>query len=404
MPSNSRKPSLSKIARSTTKRSKKQPTKKARSAANQHSKKQAPVEIKNTDNNRSNSEPGRQSRRITRERTKAGWLHDLGLIRRVIGRTQVINHPSSEVFSQRDFSTISSFKVATISTDLEVKHLSPKEIQDYKIWIIADKDRREQLRTDFLKYLEQAAKEGANLICFNELAFPISDDSEENKLFHQRIKRLVNKYSLFLIAGSYHDNDRCYNLSPIFAPKSPEKPAPEVAPHAKLNSAARANELIRIPSNRHTRYYVTSYGAFTVLICIDVYDPALIFRLMMKNHPFSQEENIDIIFVPSFDLIGAPKAVDACKDISYATASLVVYVNCDAQKPRHAVYLAGQELEERNQVVKFDTKKLPGGNVVVHEITYNEYHRMRVEVSDHYSSVFEYLIGQKDGLRFDIKL
>jgi hypothetical protein len=330
-------------------------------------------------------------------------MKDLALVRRVIGRTRTINNPQKELFSQRDHRNFPDFKIAAISTNLGIEDLSEKRKQDYRVWLVGDIKVRKRLRDEFIEHLEMAGEAGAKLVCFNELAYPTPLDNKGNLNFQARIKRLVKKYELFLIAGSYHDMDKCYNLCPIIAPHTYRKQKPEVHAHAKMNSAVKTFEFIRVPPNRHLRSYETLYGAFTVLICIDVYDPSLAFRLMMKNHPFSGEENLDVVFVPSFSIEKGPSTAEACRDLSYATAALVVYVNCDANKPRHAVYLAGELLSAGNKAIKCQINKL-SDNLVIYDIPYDEYHRMRTKVSDEYSQVFEYLIGLKDGLRFDISL
>lgn len=340
--------------------------------------------------------------RITKARLHREWLKEFDLIRRVIERARIVNQPSKELFSEGDHHKFPDFKIATVSTDLEIEHLSPKKKQDYRVWMVKDVERRKRLRKEFLSHLETAGKAGAKLVCFNELAYPTPLDAKGDADFQTQIKKLVRKYGLFLIAGSYHDTNRCYNLCPVIAPSGRHKHRPEVYTHAKMTSAVKSFEFIRIPPNRQLRYYETVYAAFGVLICIDVYDPSLIFRLMMKNHPFSQEQHLDVIFVPSFAPTGSPATAKACQDLSYATAALVVYVNCGANAPRHAVYLAGQELREDNKSVKCRVDKI-SNNVMIYELTYDEFHRMRTKVSEGYSPVLEYLIGQKDGLRFDLK-
>jgi hypothetical protein len=213
---------------------------------------------------------------------------------------------------------------------------------------------------------------------------------------------LVWKHQLSLIAGSYHDANRFYNLSPVIAP-SPLLGGPQAIAHAKMTSAVRAFELIRVPSNGHLRYYQTLHGSFAIFIGNDVYDPSLVFRLMMKNHLYSAEEKIDFVFVPSFTTTSARELAQTCQDLSYATATLVAYVNCAADMPRHAVYLCGKELKTGNKELRCKVKSI-SDNVVLYAIDYGEYQRMRSKVSDDYSPVTDYLVGIQDGIRIDLKL
>jgi hypothetical protein len=338
-----------------------------------------------------------KARSITEAVLPQEWLPDLNVLRRVIKRTREINDPRMDLFSQKSAPQKKQFKIATISTSLVLKQLGPMEERDYKIWLV-DTKYRKQLREEFLKYLTKAAEAGAKLICFNELAYPTPLDKGDT-VFMNQIKKLVAKHNLTLVAGSYHDAAKFYNLSPVVAPKDG---VPHAIAHAKMTSAVRAFELIRIPPNRHLRYYQTQHGLFAVLICIDVYDPSLIFRLMMKNHLYSGEEKIDFVFVPSFTSNDAQKLAEACKDLSYATATLVVYVNCSEDMPRHVIYLAGEEVKNNSEVVK--CKVTGSRNLQILTIAYDEYQRMRSKVSDAYSPVFDYQIGIKDGIRIDVKL
>ncbi len=323
------------------------------------------------------------------------WLHDLAVLRRVIKRTKEINDPRMDFFSEKSTYVNQEFKIATISTNLDIAQLSEKEERDYRVWLVDDRHRK-KLREEFLKHLTQAGEAGAQLVCFNELAYPTPLDKGDVR-FKTDIGKLVTKYKFSLIAGSYHDATRFYNLSPVIASDIHDG-QPKAVPHAKMTSAVRAFELIRIPPNRHLRYYKTEHGCFAVLVCIDVYDPSLIFRLIMKNHLYSTEEKIDFVFVPSFTLNDAQELAKACQDLSYASATFVVYVNCAADTPRHVVYLGGQEVKHDNAAVTCQLTPL-SENVHVLTIAAEEYQRIRNKVSDGYSPVFNYLIGVKDGIR-----
>jgi len=343
-----------------------------------------------------------KSEEITKSRVPPDWIPDLDLLKRIIERSQKINKPKKGFFSPRGGDAYREFKVATISTSIEEKQLTPIERPelDYKVYEVKE-EYRAYLRKEFLKYLKQAANAGAKLVCFNELAYPTPTGLEGDARFESEIKQLVERNDLSLIAGSYHDMTKFYNLSPIVARSSDSQTA-EIKRHAKMTSAVEAYEFIRTPPNRRLRYYQTEYGMFAVLICVDVYDPSLIFRLMTKNHAKSDEEKIDLIFVPSFTSTGAPGLAHACRDLSYATATLVVYVNCSANKPRHKAYLAGEEVTSENDAIKCEVEK-KSDNLEIFTLSYDEYNRMRNKVNDEYSPVFQYLIGQMEGLTFGVK-
>lgn len=355
-----------------------------------HTKEKSPVDFSS------------KSEEITRSRVPPDWFPDLDVLKRIIERSQKINKPKKGFFSPKAGDASREFKIATISTNLEDKQLKPIEQPelDYKVYEVKE-EYRASLRKEFLKYLRQAANAGAKLVCFNELAYPTPTGIEGDARFEDEIKRLVERNNLSLIAGSYHDMTKFYNLSPIIARSSDSQTA-EVKRHAKMTSAVQAYEFIRTPPNRRLRYYQTEYGMFAVLVCVDVYDPSLIFRLMTKNHAESDEEKIDLVFVPSFTTTGAPGLAHACRDLSYATATLVVYVNCSANKPRHQVYLAGEEVTSDNDAIKCEVEKR-SENLEIFTLSYDEYNRMRNKVNDEYSPVFQYLIGQMEGLTFGVK-
>lgn len=340
------------------------------------------------------------AKKVTDELFPRQWVGDLALLRRVINRIREINGPRMDLFAHKGRQA-EHVKLATISTSIEIAQLAKVEKPEYVLWLVQHQYRK-QLREEFLQHLTQAGEEGADLVCFNELAYPTPLDEKGDNVFKNKVKKIVSQYELSLIAGSYHDATRFYNLSPVIAHSDKQKGTHAIA-HAKMTSAVRAFELIRIPPNRQIRYYQTKHGFFAVLICIDIYDPSLIFRLIMKNHLYSGEEKIDFVFVPSFTANDAPKLAKACQDLSYASATLVVYVNCSADTPRHAAYLAGEEVTESNTGIACEVKKL-SPNLQLLSIAQDEYRRLRTQVSDGYSQVFDYLIGQKDGIRTNIKI
>lgn len=355
-------------------------------------------------------------RRITKRRIYPDWYKDLDVLRSIICNCETVNSPGTSSFSDKDY-PIPHFQIATVSTNIAIEDLTVSKRQGYEVYYVANARKRKHLQNEYIAYLKTAAEQGATLVCFNELAYPKGIDRAEDEAFQKRIKHIVKKYGVFVIGGSYHDTRKYYNLCPVFSPyptrevtPTPQQERrsrnPEVYPHAKLTSAVKLSESIRIPSNRDLRYYETEYGSFSILICLDAYDPALAFRLMRTNHPASKDKKIEIVFVPAFSPEKSPSMAKACRDLSYATASLVVYANCAANDPRHAVYLAGQPLPVRRTSApnsSYRSRKI-SQNVMLHEVTYDSYHKLRINVTDRYSPIFEYLIGQKAGLRHNVNL
>lgn len=358
----------------------------------------------------------RKVKKITKRRIHPDWYQDLDVLRSIIGNCETVNSPVTSSFSDKDY-PIPHFQIATVSTNISIEDLSVSRKQGYEVYHVANARKRKRLQNEYVSHIKTAAEHGATLVCFNELAYPKAIDHSEDEFFQERIKSLVKRHELFVIGGSYHDTRHCYNVCPVFSPypsreTMPTLPGerrsrtPEVYSHAKLTSAVKLSESIRIPSNRNLRYYETEYGSFCILICLDAYDPALAFRLMRTNHPFSKDKKIEIVFVPSFSPEKSLSMARACRDLSYATASLVVYANCAENNPRHAVFLAGQPLPlKRSSAVNssFRSRRI-SDNVMLHEVTYDAYHKLRINVTDRYSPIFEYLIGQKAGLRHNVNV
>jgi len=298
--------------------------------------------------------------------------------------------------------------VATVSTSISMSDFDEVNKRGYKIYVVKDK-QRPRLRREFLTQLQKVADSGATLVCFNELAYPTPVDRAEDKTFQEQIKEIVAAAGFFLVAGSYHHPREFYNISPIFSPvplHEDQGRGPRVYSHAKLTSAVRVQEMIRIPSDRNLRHYETRFGAFTILICLDAYDPALALRLMRMNYQFNDENKVDVVFVPSFNVEKGLSQANACKDLSYATGSLVAYVNCAATQPRHAVYLAGHELppvKKSDRLSTFGSRSI-SKHAMLHEVSYDFYHKCRTDRTDDYNPIFTYLIGQKNGLRKGLNL
>jgi predicted amidohydrolase len=344
-------------------------------------------------------------KRITEALARHEWLEDLEVLRRLIGRTETLIRPVKRSFSNRSF-PFPDFRIATVSTDVSVRDLVPFEKDGYCLAVVSNRKDRRRLRKQFLSYLKRAGEERAQLVCFNELAYPtpLDWDGDEDRAFEQNVMDLVEKYGLCVIAGTFHDTLGHYNLGPVFFPVPAQQDDQRLHHHAKLTSAARLFEMIRVPSNRDLRYYETEYGSFTILICLDVYDPALALRLIKMNHPFATEEKIEIVFVPSFSPENAQATANACKDLSYASASLVVFVNCSSCEPRHAVFLAGRELKKSKAPDHLYKVRRISANLLIHEVSYEAYRRYRDDLGHSYSAVFDYLIGLKGGIRYGVKV
>ncbi len=120
----------------------------------------------------------------------------------------------------------------------------------------------------------------------------------------------VDKAKLIGILGSYHCNDSYFNISPIVSPFTDEKNSYSVAGEvAKQTSATKQGENIRTSDKTSFVRYKTPYGIIMVWICLDMYDPNLVLKLIRTNNRLSlargaepaANEVVDVLFIPSYN-------------------------------------------------------------------------------------------------------
>jgi hypothetical protein len=317
------------------------------------------------------------------------WEGDLNLLRRLVQRVTSVTHVEVRPFAETR--EPDELIVATISSDVESRDLAapPRRDSDYWLWCVEAPEARRRLRMRFLEDLTAAAVYDPHYVCFNELAYPTpySDDPDVEE-FNRRISEIVVAKKLVLLGGSFHDPANHYNLCPIFEPGNPR----EATLHAKLTSAVSQDERIRVPSDRRLRIYRSASGVFSVFVCLDAFDPSLVLRVMLSNHPHSEVEKIQVIFVPSFNEGRSRGFVEACKDLSYATRAVVVYVNCRANEPRHQVYVAGTEL---TALGGGEIQQTVSPNVCIHRMSLETLRRLRHDVVNRYSELLDVLLRPK---------
>jgi hypothetical protein len=327
------------------------------------------------------------------------WARDVELLRRLVDRSEKIIDSYPRVLGHED--PPHEYRIATVSSDLRLDDLvaNPKSAErGYKTYAVHSTEILQRLRDEFLSDLEQAVKAGAEIVCFNEMAFPCGNEVESSKEFEQDVQQIVNDRKILLIAGTFHHPDTDHNLCPIFAPEH----AAEY--HAKLTSAARIQEEVRTPAGRKMRYYRTSFGRAGVLICLDVYEPTLFLRLLRQSNHFSREEDIDLVFVPAFSPHNSKILCDACKDLSYVTGAVVVYVNCAERDPRHAVFVAGKQMPgQSSQADGYQRKSLPP-RAVLHTVRIDTLRNLRNKMRDSYSPIMRFMMGDETPIFREIRL
>jgi hypothetical protein len=211
----------------------------------------------------------------------------------------------------------------------------------------------------------KAAESGAEFICANELAFPSfwggrppvsgrresvfqfgldAKDLQRSKLaFEEELQAISTKHDCIILPGTYHDPITFENVAPVIFPHHTN-----TIDSKKYTSAHSAGEYIKV--SRFRRIPVYSYGStvFSVLICSDAFDLHIFFRHMIDRAGPAKEKNVEIFFVPSFykkDSSKRNSMMEACRQLSWATGSLVVFVDHFATTDRDckAIFMCGEK-------------------------------------------------------------
>ena len=330
------------------------------------------------------------------------WLPDLELLRRLVERSNKIVDCNPTVVGHKGQEK--SLVVATVSSDLRSSDLvryRPSVDRGFRTFHVRTKRRRLELRKNFLLDLDVAAKNGARLICFNEMAFPRGASQASNRRLLEQIQRVVDNHSLFVAAGTYHHPSTDHNVCPIFVPGGC------VDPHAKLTSAARLKEHVRTPSGRIMRYYRTGFGKVGLLICLDAFEPTLFLKMMRQSSLFRSQDEIDLVLVPSFSPYNAKSILESCQDLSYVTGATVVFVNCSERPPAHALFLGGRKLARTSREHGYKRRKPKDpatDRVVLHELSWDRIETQKNLARDRHSPVLRFVMGDNSPIPIEIPL
>jgi hypothetical protein len=173
----------------------------------------------------------------------------------------------------------------------------------------------------------------------NELG--ISYEKKERLI--ARVKGLLTEYDFentVAVLGSFHCKDECYNVSPIVT-------AGGLTYSVKGNSAVKQGEQIRTSDSTQFQRYRTPYGTILVWICLDMYDPSLVFKLIRWNYRLSPErsievsdyeldfEPVDLLLVPSYNADIPNELEDTVRLISKYARTTVIVCNDLASWARH---------------------------------------------------------------------
>ena len=170
---------------------------------------------------------------------------------------------------------------------------------------------------------------------------------EFNNKFQQRVQETIDSYPqpVFLVMGTRHDyNDdsrTCANQARIFANKilddlpKPDPPDDRPILHEKQISATKAGERISPAKVSNLQYYSTKYGNIGVLICVDAYNPTVLFSLLNSKLDI-ELQSLDIILVPAYNL--SDKLYFACQILSLLCGCYVVLIDACSESNRTDKY------------------------------------------------------------------
>jgi predicted amidohydrolase len=144
--------------------------------------------------------------------------------------------------------------------------------------------------------IEKAHKEGVNVLLFPEMTI----DLNYGELLEE-ISKLSNLYDMYIIPGSFHDQETKRNISKVFGPEGilweQEKHIPAIISTGEGNRFKEGIEVDNL--HRNTIVCNTEYGRIAIVICRDFLDMDL--RVELKNF----EPPVDIILNPAFTPVTA---------------------------------------------------------------------------------------------------
>ena len=156
-------------------------------------------------------------------------------------------------------------------------------------------DKVENLRTTVKNMIENAHKEGVNVLLFPEMIIDLNYGE-----FLEDISDLAKLYEMYIIPGSFHDKETKRNISRVFGPDGilweQEKHIPAII-HHKERKFREGIDVGEIP--RNIVVCNTEYGRIAIAICRDFLDMDL--RVELKNF----EPPVDIILNPAFTPVTA---------------------------------------------------------------------------------------------------
>ncbi|NVM37930.1 MAG: carbon-nitrogen hydrolase family protein [Candidatus Lokiarchaeota archaeon] len=157
------------------------------------------------------------------------------------------------------------------------------------------KDKIKTVISNVKKMVDNAGKHKIDVLIFPEMTIDLNYIE-----FLEEISNLAKKYNMYIIPGSYHDQETKQNISMVISPErvlwKQEKHIPAII-HFKDKKFKEAIETTSRP--RKILVCNTEYGRIAIAICRDFLDMDL--RVELKNF----EPAVDIILNPAFTPVTA---------------------------------------------------------------------------------------------------
>jgi len=342
----------------------------------------------------------RLAQKITDDKIPKAIEKELALFGRIAKRCENLVSKKSIILQEPELS-YNELRIATISLDIRKdRDLEPypKLLKgvNYELHNLIP-SAYDRISKTLLDNIEEAAKRNAHFICANELAYPWCNPNHRAYTarrvgLRKKLKNIANEKDTYILAGTYHCTKTYHNYGALFYPGEYGDRNPHL--HAKKTSAHSIGEVIRIPYNRDIRFYRTKYGKIGILICLDSYDPSLVIGLVRAKQLLkASDHNIDIVFVPSFNP-SIESAHEACQDLSYLLANIVVLVNTHKFGGRYfTVYNCGDIVDDNGDVDEINP------NLKIYEINKMLLREKALDIEGARSTTFHAVFGTRKTIR-----
>jgi predicted amidohydrolase len=198
-----------------------------------------------------------------------------------------------------------------------------------------------QVKDILLNTAKEALNEGAKIIVYNELSYPLLED----KILIKELKDCSKETNSIIIGGSFHEVRRKskeeygHNVCPIF-----NFSKKGIICQYKNNPGYFGGSIENIKSSGNFNVFHTRYGVFIVPICIDIMDGNLWENIKKLNSIKSLYHPIDLIIVPSYT-DNPSELAGICSRVSYYSKTCVAYVNAAINNSPPNVFICGVELD-----------------------------------------------------------